>query len=316
MSTRVVFFFLFLSSLAHASHTDLPPWRLGVRSQIVTNDVEFKPMPPLTQSNNLTYRPAQSNYFGVILGYRWLASTIWFSVPADPEVRNVEGTSTYNDMGATLYFDKIGFEFHYNSYQGFLIDPSSSISASTLNGSKYFKLPDMKTEGMGLKVLIPFNPERFSMDAAFNHSAIQNESGGSWIWIGAARYQRVSNSSPIIPLEKQPNFGGDQLISHAYMANVSWGIGYGYMAVLGGFFASPFLGLGLGYQSTWWSSSIADTTHSSLTVNVHTKLGLGYNSRSFFITAEAMSDRFQQNTDSIEIGNSQALVTFSLGSRF
>lgn len=306
------------TTLSHAAATDLPPWRIGVRTQFVSDQIEFKPAKPLDQSNSLLYRPAQSTYLGVALGYQWLAGTLWFSAKSDQATRAVEGESQYSDTGIALYFDRIGFELDYNRYQGFLIDNSSSrLSTTTLNGAKYYKLPDMKTEGLGAKIIFAQHPEHFSMAAAFEQSKIQNTSGGTWAVIGALRYQKVSNSGAIIPSEMQTFYGSDALINNATMANGSLGLGYGYLwAPAEGFFISPFLGLGLGYQATWWSTPSTHTSHASVTVNTHLKLGAGFNGKKFFFTVDEQLDRFQQNTSSIEIGNSQLATTLSIGLRF
>src|SRR5207248_1634068 len=87
---------------AHGA-TELPPFHIAVFSQIVSTGFDLTPKPPGSKSDQLTYRPAQSNYAGINLGYRWLSGSISFAVPASGQIRDTEGVSAYRDYRLTYY---------------------------------------------------------------------------------------------------------------------------------------------------------------------------------------------------------------------
>ncbi len=303
-----------IGNLLPAVSEAMPNVRLGVRSQFVSNSIDLR---SLANGTELSYRPASSNYFGVLAGYKMLGGTLYFAVPADDETRRIEGESEYSDIGFTFYFKNFGIEVNYNRYKGFLIDNSDTISAAARGGQTFFKLPNMLTEGYGATGLFSLSNSEFSLAAAFDQSEIQSKSAGAVLLLLTARRQRIDNPSAIIPTEKQTSFGVDQTIDSAKFLNTGAGLIYAYNWVPGAFFVSAFIGLSGAYEDLDWSLEDGTSkSDSSFTLNVHTRLGLGINTESFFLTVNALMDRYIQETDSIELANSVIQTTVSLGIRF
>ncbi len=277
---------------------------------------ELIPKPPGSKSNSLNYRPAQSTYAGVILGYRWLAGTISFAIPAAREVRDIEGTSRYRDYRLTYYVRRFGLEASYSRYLGYLIDNSSELPPEALGGQTFYKLPDVETIGYGANLLFVSDPERYSLPAALDQSELQKKSGGSTLFLLTWRHQILQSWNPVIPVEKRGDFGGDATIRSAHTGTYAGGFGYGYMWVPGSFFVSGLGALSLGYQRVRYELDTGPSSYSSLGANIHMRLALGTNSRRFFLTGAFYLDRFGQNAETIEIGNNVIGLNLSVGVRF
>lgn len=312
-----IIFLGFLCVLSEARAANLPDFRLGLSTQIVATSIELTPRADAGNENRLEYRPASSNYAGVILGYRWLGGTVSFSIPAEREIRAEEGTSRYRDYRLSLYFRRFGIEAGYNRFLGYLIDNSSSLSASTLNGEKYYKVQDLETLGFGTNFFYVVNPDPYSLSAAFDQGDIQEKSAGSALIIATWRWQSIDNSSALIPTEKQANFGTDALIRYARSLSIAGGVGYAYNWIfLGRFFFAPMGALSLGAQQVRYGVESDEKRKTSIATNFHARIALGYNHPNFFTTITAYIDRFSQPTESIEIANLIWGTTFSIGARF
>lgn len=303
---------LFAAAVSRAS--DYPPFKLGLATQVVATGFELSPLSD--EGKKLSFRPAESNYAGLTLGYRWLSGTIWFSVPAAKEVRAREGTSQYRDYRLSLYYKKMGVELAYNRYLAYLIENSSSLSSATLAGQTYYKLPELETVGYGATFYYVPNPGAYSLPAAMEQSEIQSKSGGAWVLLATFRQQHITNNSAIIPAEKQPDFTPEESISDITAAGAGVGGGYGFNWVPGVFFVAPMLAATTGYQRVTYELSSGKGSHGSIGFNLHVRLGFGINSRHFFLTAVAYADIYGRQTDHLRLSNNVQGATFSIGARF
>ena len=106
-------------------------------------------------------------------------------------------------------------------------------------------------------------------------------------------------------------------MKEARFYNVGGGVGYAHLWVFGSFFVTPTIGISVGAQRIKWGlESGGEKRSTAPSLNAHIKFGIGMNIRSFFITVDSAVDRFEQNTDSITVGNTSLSSTFSLGARF
>ena len=304
------------SQVAFAS-VEFPPFKLGLSSQIVAAGFDLAPKPPGPISNKLSYRPAQSNYAGIILGYRWISGTLSFAIPADPSIRDVEGVSQYRDYRLSYYSSQFGAEASYSRYKGYLINNSSDLQATTLAGQRYFKIPDLETLGYGITLFYVPSPGDFSLPASLDQSALQEKSGGAWLILATWRQQSITSGNAWIPAERTSDFGADGMISQSHTSNFGVGGGYGYNVVWGRFFLSPVLAVGGGYQSVdYVLQSGSPATYASAAFNAHVRLSAGINSPHFFLVADLYADRFSEDTKMITVGASIFGLTLSTGVRF
>jgi hypothetical protein len=187
---------------------------------------------------------------------------------------------------------------------GYLIDNSSILSPSTLNGQTYYKLPDLETLGYGLNFFWIPSPGKYNLAAAQDQSEIQEESGGAWILIGTWRYQKIQSNSPWIPAEMQSSFGADQNIRFAVANSYGVGGGYGYNWIPSEiFFVSGLLAVSLGYEDVSWVESSTEQARGSFGANAHFRLVLGVNVEEFIFTFGGYADYFNPTTESVHIGN-------------
>lgn len=293
---------------------DLPPFKLGLSTQVVATAFELSLIE--NPSNKLKFRPAQSNYAGVSLGYRWIGGTLSFAVPSKAEIRDVEGTSQYRDYRLSFYYRNWGAEASYNSFKGYLIDNSSELSSATLNGQTYYKLPDLLTRGYGINFIYVTNPERYSLPAAAEQSEIQENSAGSWLWMATFRHQSIENSGAIIPSEKQTEFGTESSLRSIRMGSYAVGPGYGFNWVPGPFFVAPLLAATAGFDAMTYDLENSTLEHGKLGLNLHLRIGMGVNARNFFLVGNLYADIFGIQTDTLQVSNNIQGVTFSIGARF
>jgi hypothetical protein len=310
--------FAFLGTLSCTSSNaadQYPPWKIGLSYEIVQVGIDLTPIG--NESEKLTFRPSASQYAGVILGYRWLAGTLAFAVPADRKIRDEEGTSKYTDLKVSYYVRNWGVEAGYNNFKGYLIENSERLSAATLAGARYYRLPEMQSQGYGLNFFYVADPGKYSMPAAFDQSEPQSGSAGSFIALASIRHQGFQNSGQMIPSEKASAFGGDSTLRSASSTSAAVGGGYGFLwDGPSAFFASLYGGLTAGMN--YLSYELANTSREKGNgqVNIHLRLGFGVNSKRGFLKVTGSIDNFNYATSSIKIGNTVVGAVFAGGLRF
>lgn len=293
----------------------LPPFKLGINTQIVATGFEVFPIQD--QGQKLRYRPAESNYAGVILGYRWLGGTISFAVPAKPETREVEGVSQYRDYRISLYYRSWGLEAGYSRYLGYLIDNSDALSAAARGTSQYYKVGDLETLGYGISAFYVFSPQKFSLPALTDQSDIQKGSAGSWLALVTARQQFISSSTAILPTERQAAAGNEGTFRAATSRNLAAGVGYAYNWVPGAFFLGGLAGITLGYQEIALDLASGDSSRKgSASGNIHVRVALGLNAEHYFLTLSAFFDRYTVQSHNLEFGPQVQGSVFAGGVRF
>jgi hypothetical protein len=262
-------------------------------------------MEPRGDSDNLlTFRPASSNYIGIVLGYRWLAGTVSFAIPASREIRAVEGESRYRDYRLSYYLNKFGAEASYTRYVGYLVEESEKLSAATLGGQPFYKIPDMETLGYGLNFVYVPSPGDYSLPAALDQSEMQDVSGGAWLLFGTWRYQKRQSDFPWVPAELRSRFGADQEIRYAKTDVYALGGGYGYnWIVTDAFFLSGLLSLTFGYEDIHYVAGAGEEQHSAFAANSHFRIVTGVNVSEFIFTLGGYLDYFSQTTSSVRIGD-------------
>jgi hypothetical protein len=278
------------------------PWRLGIDFQGGAAGFDLDPRG--VSGSRLSYRPAESDYVGVVLGYRWLAGTISFAIPATEQVRKIEGESHYRDYRLSYFFPNMGAEASYSRYMGYLIDNSAALSPATLNGQTYYKLPDMETLGYGLSLFYIISPGDYNLAAALDQSEIQEKSGGAWILIGTWRYQKITSNWPWIPTEKQPVFGVDELLRFSTTNTYGVGGGYAYNWVPSEmFFLSGLLALSFGYEDVNYITQVVEQSKNGVGSTALLRIILGMNTRDFILTLGGYLDYYNVSTQSVSIGH-------------
>src|SRR5690606_23409906 len=151
--------------------------------------------------------------------------TLSFAIPAEPVIRSIQGTSKHQEYRLSYYIRRIGLEGGSSTYSRYLIHDSEKLSDSLLNGEKYYKIPDMESEGFGANFIYVFNPERYSLAAAMDQSQMQERPGGSWVLMSGFRRQLLRGSGPFIPADNQEDFGEDAGITGVKSLSIAAGPG-------------------------------------------------------------------------------------------
>lgn len=283
---------------------NLPPWTLKLILGFPSAGFDLRPKEPLERSPTIKYRPAQINEIGVGAGYKWLGGTYYFQGKTAENIVQEEGTSTYTDAHLNLYGDSFAIETDYVHYTSYLIDNSTELlSASTLNGARYYRMGDISDSGAGITLYYLLSPANYSFSAALDQSEVQSKSGGSHLLLLTGVYHEYSSAAGFIPSELRPKFGVDAAFSRARIKNVAAGWGYAQNWVSGSFFCALTGALSLGWQQNTYGWDSYEAQTNTGTANIHIKLGVGWNAPGYFTGFGAYIDRHQADTGSIEIGN-------------
>lgn len=315
VTTLAMVITMVLTTRSSDAADSMPPFKVGISNQQVATGFEI--MFKEGDLHKLKYRPAQSLYFGVILGYKWLGGTLSFASPAEDQIVEKEGKSEYADYRLSYYVRRFGIELNYNRFKGYLLENSSELSDATLAGETYFKLPDLETVGFGGSFIYILDPDRFSLPAAYDQSEIQRRSGGTLLLVTSFRRQVLKNPDAIIPDELQDNYGEDRLFEQGTFNNLGMALGYAFNWVPSSFFFAPLIALGPSYQkATYQLADGKSRTYEAASANLHLRLSLGWNSPHFFFTVVGLADIYSSVTESLRVSNNIQAVTLSLGTRF
>lgn len=305
---------------ATASAEDYPPWKIGLSFENVAARAQLIPIGANGQtvdSLGLTFSPAESDYFGVILGYKWLAGTISFSIPASAETRAIEGESKYHDYRLSYYFPTWGFEANYDSYESFSIMESDRLQAGEISSGGVYHLPEMRSQGFGLIMMKTLTDSSYQLSAAVDQSSLQKGSAGSFIGILSARYQNYTNPGPFIPPAEQGNFGTAGTTNRINTYNLAGGIGYGYLYDgPGSFFVSGLVALSAGPHQIQSFDSAGSHTKATFGANVHGRISMGFNGKTGFLKIGALIDSYDFKMSTTKVSNMVTDFLISGGLRF
>jgi hypothetical protein len=205
--------------------------------------------------------------------------------------QNVFSFAVNNSSGDGKYVKTKNFDFifrsfganyavdaYYQSYRGFYLE-----NAANLLGQNY-ALPNMEMERIGGMYTYVFNPERFSLDAAFGNSHIQRQSGGSFLLNLQLDYLTLNNSDPLVPTSLAYGYGEAGRVNEIESHMITVGGGYAYSLVfLRDFYVSMALLVGTGYKTIDYGFNEDGSNATSMNVRFAT----GYNSGNFRLAVTA-----------------------------
>ena len=167
--------------------------------------------------------------------------------PAFPDEVERRGSSTETSVIINQYWRSFGFDFYHQVYKGLYADnPMSELSPD--RPRKFPQMPDAYVVNSGINLYYAFDPDHYSMKAAFSQTEMQTASGGSWLLnpfynhlrldVGDVYYPGTDPHAPTQP----PN------IHAGNFDTLGLGGGYGFCLVLGRWFIATQGLAGLGVQ--------------------------------------------------------------------
>ncbi|KYG64228.1 hypothetical protein AZI87_13375 [Bdellovibrio bacteriovorus] len=264
----------------------------------------------LTDAKFLPNSPSKSS---LGFSYRNLGFTASVQNPVETEDKEKYGSSSAVDF-QLRFFGKRTYEFFLQAYDGYYIENSAELDPSFANSSKKIFRDDIKTRNFGFNFYWNLDEENFSQAMAFDQAGFQKES--DW---GLSAYFHASRNSiaakeAFIPAASASQFGSLSDLDGMQRDTAGPGIAIGGIAVYQNFYATAFVGLGLGYQRVNLEYVVKDDETSESLGSFSTgRLGLGYNgqrhSAGFQVISDAVSTTIEDGN--IESSNIELMVFYS-----
>lgn len=267
-----------------------------------------------TESDDrLEFRP--NSFANLGISFSWWIFGFSLSSQLKDSIKNPEqyGESTYFDFQFNYYSKYFGGDFNLAYYKGYYIENSTAALEGRELDPKKIILPDLEAAVLGFNLYYIFNPERVSLAAAFDQTAKQNRSGGSFMLMLSYAQIALVNSGPIIPESQQELYGDLGDFSKGAFITLALLPGYVYSFVWRNYFFTPVIFVGLGLQAQGFESpSQTDSVDAgAIALKMNIRLSFGYNADRFFSGISLIDD-----LNSIENKQGQMTITAQLTSLY
>ena len=232
----------------------------------------------------LQYLPNTTFNLGVGATYHNFSLNLAYGFGFLNPVKNKNKTK-YLDLQAHFYQPNWVTDFEGQIYKGFHL--SNGFLADP--GKDYYR-NDMHVTLFGISQYYIFNPKKFSYRAAFIQNEWQKKSAGTLLAGAEVYYGVVKADSSLIPSSLQEKYPQKNLNKINYFS-IGPGIGYAYTQVLAHYFFLTGSVTG-NLNFSFANEHLEDNSSSHFSVNPVTRfrLAAGYNSRSWNISANWVSD--------------------------
>ncbi len=259
------------------------PEALIVKPFISMTSMEFS-IEPRETGTVLNYKPNVFANYGVSLAY-WIfgvsLSTKFDNNGKDPAVY---GSSSYFDFQFNYYGRYLGADLNLAVYEGYYIDNSTAVPEGIALAPEKIRFSGLRTAMIGLNVYYIVDHEKLSLTAAFDHSAKQNRSAGSWLLMISYNQMHIKSPESIIPVSLQSLYGEIGDFNEGGFATLAFLPGYVYSFVWRNFYFTAVIFLGAGFQVQGYNSpTLEQRLDAGATVlKVNLRFSFGYNGERFF----------------------------------
>lgn len=187
--------------------------------------------------NGVAYLPNFSPRIGPRILWNDIGTSLTVALPLpEAEVRR-RGESSQAGLIINNYWHQNAADFYYQKFSGFYV--SSPFTELKVNKpTVYPQLPDAKAETYGINWYYVFDPDAYSLRAAFDPTQFQLVSGGSWLLAPFYNHLEISLGSRLIPGTDPNGLSSLPNLAAGKFDTLGCGVGYGYNHVSGLFFAT------------------------------------------------------------------------------
>lgn len=265
------------------------------------------------QDKVVVWSPNYRSQTGVSLGYDGLIG-VAISGKGDlkQEDLDLKGSTTYSDLRFRFPWRRVSIEFGYQQTRGFFAENTSTFAP----GSATIKRPDLQLDSKYLQLIGVLRHSSYSLAAAFDHSELQQTSGGSPLAVLQIVETSFSDSQELIPSQLQFAFGAEALIKRGVFQTANAGLGYGYLLRFGdtGYaFAQGLLGVGAQLGKTYSDTQEFGANESSFLARVD--LGVGTSGERMVGGLQLSIDSTSNKTAATELSRRLTLVQVFIGIR-
>jgi hypothetical protein len=234
--------------LGHAqNHEPLSSNTLSLRVGVTTPAIPLSLAAPTSNGSapSLEYNQNSNSKFGIGVDYKWLGFFISVSDVQSELDTALYGDTKYIDFQLHTYFESFGFDFYAQDFRGYYLSNTEAVTSQEC----CLLREDLDSQFLGANVFYLFSPERMSLIAAGNLTAVQKKSGGSWMaYLGYAA-QRFKSDATLAPAGFETDYGLLGNLEEGTFQTFAVGGGYGYTGVIAGNFFIHLSGMiGIGPQ--------------------------------------------------------------------
>ncbi len=241
----------------------------------------------------IIYRPNVNFRFGIAGFYKWFGLGLSMENIFSVLDEQTYGSTSSLDLRVNAFGRRIAGEAFFQKYTGFYIRTPKKDDGS------YYLIPDMSTFSLGLSGYWIYNPEHFSIRAAFIQTERQKKSAGSFLVRPSFLYYRISSDQGIIPEEliRQYNIPGSKLVTSGEFYSLGLSPGYNYTWVfLRNFYISGTVFPGVAAQFYTFKNATNTWYDFEFSFKLGGRIAAGYNSDVWFIGG-AIQTAFNQIPD-------------------
>lgn len=258
------------------------------------------------QVNYIPYNPFVS---GVSLNlYGLLSITYKFN----PFKTGTLKESTYNDFSVGYSGKWFFFETYFNQYKNLYYTTGPNrfkIIESNFN-------TDYRFFNFGINNFFVFRAKKYSYNAAFNQSAIQLKSGGSFMLINYYNYNQSVSNNGLIPGSIISYYPSLWDLKANRQITYSLAPGYAYTFAASRFYAAFNLFVGPGWQLQRYTTITDKKFDSAVGLFSRFKLNAGFNSEYFFAGVYLNAEMLRSNLKDISTRQNLYNYGFFIGGRF
>jgi len=266
--------------------------------------------------NGKAYTPSFGPRVGPRILYKDFGTTITLPLPMPESEIHRRGSTVQRNFIANTYWRQNALDVYYQRYSGFyVVSPFSDMSFK--RPAVYPQLPDAVVTNVGFNWYYNFDPESYSLKAAFDHTEFQLRSGGSWIGHGFYNHLEMGLGNRFVKGSDDHDLTAIPKLSSAKIDSIGGAYGYGYTYIRGRYFATAqgIGGLAGQYQQVDRSEG-ADLKTFAIALKFNINLAAGFNHKEYIIGAKVLLDTLSSRVETVEVSSSLASAQIFAGQRF
>ncbi len=316
--TSYLLFYIYTNLSCQSAEVHLLPQKLSVDTNYIEDLSDKLVLRSFTKNkfNTLTlqnvengkairYDPNNSTSLGAGFNYHWLGIDLAIQLPKNEESEQTYGNTKSFDFQSNMYLRKFSVDLSYVRYGGYyMVDINDSLGIDTV-----IKRKDIKTQNIGASINYIFNHKKFSYRAVYLQNERQKKSAGTWF--SGIYFTRaiIDSEGGFIPEHYWDLYPETKNLQRARTMQIGIQGGYAHTFVIGHFFGTLSLGVGMGYENLKFSDKTRDelTLH-GVSPKLNIRGAIGYNSNRWTLSIQAVRD------DLLVGGLRNNDVTYSYGS--
>lgn len=265
----------------------------------------------------VAYLPTFGPRLGPKITWKDLGTTLTFALPIPKSELRRRGAYDQRNILIDSYWRQNAILAYYQRFRGFYVaSPFSELS--TNRPERYPQLPDASAVNYGVNWVHAFNPERYSLKAAFSQSEIQLRSGGSWLVAPFYNHRELSLGGQFVAGTAGDSIPEPPILAAGKFDAFGSSGGYGYTWIVKHFFATAqgAWGPGIQFQTLNRTDGSHFTRAVSLALKLNIDLAMGWNDGDYIGGIKAIGDSLYSKVADTQFSSTLVSAQAFFGRRF